>query len=105
MLLDYPIAYVPASEDQTSFLSGTPLVVYRCHISGRSREGEDDNKQHVLLQFSCPASLASSSDDLVSIERIVSHLEHTFQLRVAQILSENKLHVKYEHVTLDRVAL
>ncbi|KAF7768051.1 hypothetical protein Agabi119p4_7294 [Agaricus bisporus var. burnettii] len=102
VLLDYPIAYVPESESQTSFLSGTPLVVYRCRLVGKSQGGEDNDKQHVLLQFSCPVSLENS---MVSTRKTVSFLEHTFQPRVAQILSKYVLHVDYEHVAPDRVAL
>lgn len=102
VLLDYPIAYVPESESQTSFLSGTPLVVYRCRLVGKPQGDEDNDKQHVLLQFSCPVSLENS---MVSTRKTVSFLEHTFQPRVAQILSKYVLHVDYEHVALDRVAL
>ncbi|KAF9450583.1 hypothetical protein P691DRAFT_458876 [Macrolepiota fuliginosa MF-IS2] len=107
-VLDYPVAYVPASASQTSFLSGVPLVIYRCYIQPRTPPPGDDNgrgRQHTLLQFSCPGSFADDPTGLMSLSRTISHLENTFQPLIAQSLPGCIFHVTCERVILDRVAL
>jgi hypothetical protein len=102
ILLDYPVAYVPGG-DQVSFLSGVPLVLYRCWVHGYPPSNRERN--HLLLQFSCPLSLADVSSAPTSIEWIVSHLKVMFEPRLLQSLPESTFQVGYEYVTLDRVAL
>ncbi len=107
IILDYPVAYIPASAHQMSFLSSVPLVVYRCYVRIREPAGEkcdDVGEQHLLLQFSCPEQLTDASSSL-GLDRVVSQLETTFQPRVTQFLPGSTFHVEQEHITLDRVAL
>ncbi|KAF5360908.1 hypothetical protein D9756_004896 [Leucocoprinus leucothites] len=106
ILLDYPIAYVPSS-DRTSFLSGVPLVLYRCRIDIQSpalQEEPEEGKGHILLQFSCP-EMVDDSTSAMSTQQISVHLESTFGPRIAHSLPGSSLYVDHEHITLDRVAL
>ncbi|KXN88077.1 hypothetical protein AN958_07536, partial [Leucoagaricus sp. SymC.cos] len=108
ILLDYPVAYVPSSENQTTFLSGVPLVLYRCCIifpAQRPEGGVNRGKEHTLFQFSNPALLADDSAGAMSVERTLDHLKPTFEPRILHSFPGSTFRVDHERIALDRVAL
>jgi len=103
-LISYPVAYVPASVIQTSFLGGQPLDVYEAIVFPETRHTSSSRnfRQHTLLKFSCPCSLAER-DHKLSPNRITNRLQSQFQGRLLSIgLS---LSVQHQVKTLERVAL
>ncbi|EGO23800.1 hypothetical protein SERLADRAFT_392261, partial [Serpula lacrymans var. lacrymans S7.9] len=54
LLIDYPIAYVPRSQDQTSFLSNIPLDIYEVILEVDENVSRSE-KQHTVLKFTCPS--------------------------------------------------
>lgn len=83
-LLEYPVAYVPASADQTSFLEGVPLDVYQCTFVSRpagSQCPDSTNVEHSLLKFSCPSIVGSVEAEL-SPPRLVERLKSRFGARL-----------------------
>jgi hypothetical protein len=103
-LLEYPIAYIPASSGQMSFLSGVPLDVYACMID----LGIPFYKEHTLIKFSCPSQLGAEYPHLspgIMAQRIrerfmprLKKMDHTFCKAI-------DIRVKHEVITQDRVAL
>lgn len=108
ILLDYPVAYVPSSENQVSFLNSVPLVVFRCQINTQKERVKGlpvHKEEHNFLAFSCPTSLADDTSSNASIQRIITHLESSFGPRIAESFPRSTLHAGYKHITLDCVAL
>ncbi|KLO15974.1 hypothetical protein SCHPADRAFT_938288 [Schizopora paradoxa] len=110
VLLEYPVAYMPTSDEQTIFLPGVALDVYHCTLS---LECAHDLKkaalpntiaEHSLLRFSCPVCVGESNKPLSpsSIERQVGGL---FRDRLSLLEDKWTLKMSHEIVTLDRVAL
>jgi len=113
LLLEYPIAYVPTSPDQTLFLSHVPLDVYEfvlvfVHPCGDGRSAGDSRSdqgwnRHTLLKFSCPRGL----DPPIEKGKLVGNLESHFQVRLqeAGLNGIVLLGVDHHAQTFDRVAL
>jgi len=57
IILEYPVAYVPTSSQQTSFLSGVELDVYECSLALGEK---DTTTPHVFLKFSSPHDLSTN---------------------------------------------
>ncbi|KAG2129451.1 hypothetical protein DEU56DRAFT_494849 [Suillus clintonianus] len=104
-LIGYPVAYIPISADQTSFLSGQPLDVYEANVvpeTSRTSSFQSSNQSHTLLKFSCPCSLAETNREL-SPARVTKRLQSQFQENLSSIGSSLFVHHHVEIV--DRVAL
>lgn len=104
-LIGYPVAYVPISADQTSFLSGQPLDVYEAIVvpaTSRASSLQGSNQSHTLLKFSCPCLLAETNHEL-SPERVIKHLQSQFRESLSSIGSSLLVHHYVE--VMDRVAL
>jgi hypothetical protein len=101
ILLEYPIAYVPTSSDETAFLSGQPLNVYECHLIHANGEPPD---RHTLLKFSCPAIIGVEHYQLSS-HKLIEGLKAKFvpRLQAADDHISVDIHVLTEK--FDRVAL
>ncbi|KAG1746020.1 uncharacterized protein EDB91DRAFT_1268958 [Suillus paluster] len=104
-LIGYPVAYVPISADQTSFLSGQPLDVYEATVVPQTSQPSSlqaFGQQHTLLKFSCPCSLAETNLE-VSADCITKRLQSRFQECLSLIGSSLLVH---HHIEItDRVAL
>jgi hypothetical protein len=103
-LINYPVAYVPISAVQTSFLGGQPLDVYEVTVLPEPPRTSSlqNHRQHTLLKFSCPCSLAERDHEL-SPERITDRLQSQFQGRLFSVGLSLSVHHQVE--ILDRVAL
>lgn len=104
-LIGYPVAYVPISVDQTSFLSGHSLDVYEATVvpaASCTSSLQSSNQSHILLKFSCPRSLSETNRELFP-ERITKRLQSQFLERLSSIGSSLLVHHHVEVV--DRVAL
>jgi hypothetical protein len=104
-LIGYPVAYVPISADQTSFLSGQPLDVYEATIvpaTSCASSLQSSNQSHTLLKFSCPRLLAETNCELFP-ERVTKRLQLQFRERLSSIGSSLLVHHHVE--VMDRVAL
>ncbi|KAG1750923.1 hypothetical protein EDD22DRAFT_957877 [Suillus occidentalis] len=104
-LIGYPVAYVPISVDQTSFLSGHSLDVYEASVvpaTSCTSSLQNSNQAHTLLKFSCPRSLAETDCELFP-ERIIKCLQSQFLERLSSIGLSLLVHHHVEVV--DRVAL
>ncbi|KAF9241112.1 hypothetical protein BU15DRAFT_73591 [Melanogaster broomeanus] len=68
VVIDYPVAYVPASSEQTSFLGGDALDIYDVSCKGplslHSTDPSRLEQEHVVLKFSCPHALVSKHPEL-----------------------------------------
>lgn len=95
-LLEYPVAYVPCSEEQTSFLAGAALDVYECTFQAA--------EAHILLKFSCPSGIGELHPEL-SAGRLVESLRHRFGLRLRAAGLPDNLIVQHHMKTYDRVSL
>ena len=68
VVIDYPVAYVPAFSAQTSFLEGEPLDVYTVSFKWTTKSSDFTlgfGREHVLLKFSSPQVLASHYAELL----------------------------------------
>ncbi|KAG1751127.1 hypothetical protein EDB19DRAFT_1275541 [Suillus lakei] len=104
-LIGYPIAYVPISADQTSFLSGQPLDVYEAIVVPEAScisSLQSSNQSHTLLKFSCPCLMAETNCEL-SPECVIKRLQSQFQESLSSIGSSLLVHHHVE--IMDRVAL
>lgn len=95
-LLEYPVAYVPCSEEQTSFLAGAALDVYECTFQAA--------EAHIVLKFSCPSGIGELHPEL-SAGRLVESLRHRFGLRLRAAGLPDNLIVQHHMKTYDRVSL
>ncbi|KAG2153097.1 uncharacterized protein EDB93DRAFT_242621 [Suillus bovinus] len=104
-LIGYPVAYVPISADQTSFLNGQPLDVYEAMVvptASCTSSLQSSNQLHTLLKFSCPCLLAKTNLEL-STERVTKRLQSQFQQSLSAIGLSLLVHHHVE--VMDRVAL
>lgn len=102
-LLDYPVCYVPASDDQTVFLSGVSLDLYDC-VLVNERNPASIPVQHPLFKFTCPASLGDRHRDL-NRHSILDALKRSLTTRLVTLSSPFSLKIIHDTVILDRVAL
>ncbi|KIK99850.1 hypothetical protein PAXRUDRAFT_131180 [Paxillus rubicundulus Ve08.2h10] len=104
VVIDYPVAYVPASSEQTSFLGGEALDIYdvsfKCPLSSDS--ASNLQRDHVILMFSCPRVLASRHAELSP-----GALTEKLRVKFESSLESVGIHISVTHhtQTLDRVAL
>jgi len=106
-LLEYPVAYVPASSEQTIFLNGVPLDVYECFVELHPSfilRGKPAILSHTLLKFSCPSTLCLENDRL-SVAVLKEQLRDRFKSRSENIEEYYRLEVRHDMKTLDRVGL
>ena len=104
VIIDYPVAYVPAHSAQTSFLDGEPLDIYTISFREITPLGSTlgVGKEHVLFKFSCPQVLADNHPQL-SPGHLIEELKLKFTARLGRIgMQINAVH---HTETLDRVAL
>lgn len=95
-LLEYPIAYIPANPEQSSFLPGVHLDVYECTlVTGVSSDTMP--KPHVFMKFSCPSGLSSRN--------ISDELTTRFFPRLEAVGLGSDFQVRRHQETHDRVAL
>lgn len=102
--IDYPVAYVPASSAQTSFLEGEALDIYTISFKGTTPSDSTLRlgKEHVLMKFSCPQVLVSHYAEL-SPGALIEKLQVKFTARLGRI--GMRILVTHHTETLDRVAL
>ncbi|OBZ71347.1 hypothetical protein A0H81_08448 [Grifola frondosa] len=100
-ILEYPVAYVPTSADQTSFLAGVPLDVYECVLLDPDCTGEEE---HTMLKFSCPCTVGAAQESL-SPSRLPEILQSHFEPRLKYAGFLGSLVVRHHTETLARVAL
>ena len=98
IVLEFPIAYVPDSSEQTSFLENTPLDVYECSIPLQFGEHK---LEHGMLKFSCPSELTKPQEP----DKIEKGLRERFSQRIHACGMTAEMVIKKTRVTLDRVAL
>ncbi|TDL23224.1 hypothetical protein BD410DRAFT_787554 [Rickenella mellea] len=99
VLLEYLVAYVPTSPEQTSFLSNEALDVYECLLI----VDELGNSKQPLLKFSSPACLAI---DELAPEKVIETLASLFTNRLRQEKCDGwTIRVDHSVQCLDRVAL
>ncbi len=102
--------YIPTSEEQSVFLPGVALDVYKCSLSldcGHELEGAVRPKAlagHSLLKFSCPVSLGQIATSLAP-SNVKAYVEALFHARLHPIEDNWSLEISHSIVTLDRVAL
>ncbi|KAG1881948.1 hypothetical protein C8R48DRAFT_766923 [Suillus tomentosus] len=104
-LIGYPVAYVPISANQTSFLSGQPLDVYEATVvpaTSCTSSSPSSNQSHTLLKFSCPCLLAETNPELFP-KRVTKRLQSQFRQSLSSIGSSLLVHHHVE--VMDRVAL
>jgi hypothetical protein len=101
ILLEYPVAYVPTSGDQTVFLSRELLDIYECLLMHAEFEPLNG---HTLLKFSCPSAIGIEHTEL-SPNKLVERMKARFipRLLVADDRMTLDIHVLTEK--FDRVAL
>lgn len=104
VLLDYPVAYVPVSVHQSTFLDGEPLDVYEVAVDNPSRDFSSTpvTSEFVFIKFSCPRRVGEK-DSSLSPSCLLLLLKHKFGFRLENIGAS----VSIRHYTekLDRVAL
>lgn len=101
LLLEYPIAYVPASADQTSFLSLVSLDVYEGVL-----EFTHPSPHHTLVKFSCPSALGDDHPERFVPSYIMNQLRTWAEIRLQQVTGVSfSFHILHNTVTLDRVGL
>ncbi|KAL0961112.1 hypothetical protein HGRIS_006089 [Hohenbuehelia grisea] len=122
IILEYPLAYVPADNPSPgtstqTFLAGEPVDVYRCLLkaTGTSHNDRDASSPsvlpHSLLQFSCPAS-AGEMHPCLAPERLIACLGAHFTARLEgepsdRVDGQGQLMVEVKHTreVFDRLAL
>ncbi|KAA1469864.1 hypothetical protein DENSPDRAFT_648321 [Dentipellis sp. KUC8613] len=98
ILLEYPVAYVPSSSEQSDFLENTPLDVYEYLLTG------EDSKQHQLLKFSCPSAIGSLHPRL-SPHALMLRMKTLFERRLGAAGIQQTLSMTHHVETHARVAL
>lgn len=102
VLLEYPVAYVPSSPDQTVFLSGETLDVYECLLI--HSPNETSLPPITLLKFSCPAAICLETEALSS-QKLVEMMEERFSPRIKKVDHHLTLEIRVSAEKFDRVAL
>lgn len=133
LLLDYPVAYVPAQSQGSTGLTHVRLDLYHVHLVYlESAEQSSDLKtrkhsaaavsslptRHVVLQFSCPVEArgdplsdslkdSSKSDGRCAPETLIRQLKDTFNTRLARagLSSSWMIEIIHDVVERDGIAL
>ena|ERR1700722_1927579 len=104
-LLEYPIAYVPTSLTQTSFLSGVCLDVYDCTLSCPHHFTDNSTTHsHSFLKFSSPQQLGLENSNL-SPATLISKMDTRYKGRLEAIGHARVLKIHHHIASFDRVAL
>lgn len=101
VLLEYPVAYVPISSEQTAFLGGEPLIICECHLVDAALVPP---VRHSLIKFSCPRVIGQEHDRLTS-RQLTERLRERFIPRIRDADTRLILDIEISMETLDRVAL
>ena len=102
VILDYPVAYVPVSPDQTIFLPWEVLDVYECilMLHGHGKE----NGEHMICKFSCPNSL-STRKTLLQVPNLQARLRALLTSRLQNADVEGEIEIRHHQETHERVVL
>jgi len=106
-LLDYPVAYVPISADQSDFLAGISLDVYRCTFALKAEATQSSDlagREHTLLKFSCPSAIGHAHGELSS-QALVETMRNRFGRRLAEAGFPDSIVVEHHTETHARVSL
>jgi hypothetical protein len=98
-LLEYPVAYVPASAHQTTFLPGECLDVYDCTLVS-----EAVPNSHSLLKFSCPHQLGLEHM-VISPVRLMGEMKLRYETRLKDMGCNWIFGIQHHTESFDRVAL
>jgi len=101
ILLEYPVAYVPASSDQMAFLSRELLDVYECRLV--HVETQVPNR-HTLLKFSCPSAIGVKHMEL-SPQELMERTKERFIPRLQKAGDGMIVEIHVSTEKFDRVAL
>lgn len=104
VLLEYPVAYVPAS-DQLPFLSNISLDVYECILTLGHNQVSANLEDHLFLKFSCPSDLAERHPNCLGSLHVIACLTEKFTNRLRQSVPEATIRIMHSRETKDRVAL
>lgn len=112
LLLDYEVAYVPASPDSASSLKGILLDVYTVELLApemavtltRSGTPVMIPTRHTVLKFSCP-SVGFHMSDLLSPENVNRRLDLKFRERLDSVGCSWAIRVTHEIVKREGIAL
>lgn len=99
VLIEYPIAYVPISAEQTSFLNGQPLDIYECVLHHAKWQ-----HRYTLLKFSCPSDIGAPNL-FFSPNAVAERLKGRFTPRLQTVDESWSIEVVISTETRDRVAL
>jgi len=100
VILEYPIAYVPVSPDQSAFLPWEVLDAYECILM--IEEGKTKTRC-TICKFSCPKSLSHYGG--LGIDQLQEMLGKLFTTRVKCTDVEGHVEVRHHQETHERVAL
>ncbi|TCD70900.1 hypothetical protein EIP91_001208 [Steccherinum ochraceum] len=101
IILEYPVAYVPLSAEQDSFLPWEVLDVYECVLL---MDGSGGTKmEHVMCKFSCPECL--SHHGALQVSQLRTRLKDLFSARLMQVDVQGQVEVRHHQETHERVAL
>ena len=101
ILLEYPVAYVPTSSDQTAFLSREPLDIYECRLVHTETEVPN---QHTFLKFSCPSTIGVKHMEL-SPQKLTERMKERFIPRLQKVGDSITVDIHVSTEKFDRVAL
>ncbi|CCL99707.1 uncharacterized protein FIBRA_01729 [Fibroporia radiculosa] len=108
-LLDYPVAYVPASADQTSFLADVSLDVYECVFRPGVVEAQRlslTNGEHIVMKFSCPSAIYSAEEvGELSAPKLTQRLSDKFGNRLREAGLPDSFLIRHTTQVHDRVSL
>lgn len=104
IVLEYPVAYVPVSYEQSDFLPWEVLDVYECVLNLEDERAFRTEKiEHIVCKFSCPNNLVRHSD--LQISRMRDRLQALFKGRLLEAGIEGQLDIRHHQETHERVAL
>ena len=104
-LLGYPVTYVAASQDQTNFLENVALDIYELELLvPQHKKAPFLTINHVLMKFSCPASLAKEHMHLGS-DVLLGTLRTHFEGQLRDAGCDWPLKINHSVKSFDRVAL
>ncbi|KAH9846375.1 hypothetical protein C2E23DRAFT_853288 [Lenzites betulinus] len=103
-VLEFPVAYVPASQGSYAFLAGVPLDVYECVLRVDASVGGGLPETHTMARFTCPHCVAETHTGLRP-EGILRLLRDRFEGRLREAGFPGSMTVRHFVETRDRVAL
>ncbi|KZT65797.1 hypothetical protein DAEQUDRAFT_495289 [Daedalea quercina L-15889] len=109
VLLEYPVAYVPANADQTAFLAGVRLDVYDFALSLSGNPDRHDAEGGsgdacTIFKFSCPSHLAGEDAALLPA-RVLERMQSRLGARLNAAGCQCGLVVRHTTETHDRLSL